>query len=1663
MKNKKLKKALIILLCGIQLVATLPMIPRKEVKASVSESVSVDNSNLLPVWSKATNASIDTPDWLASAIIVEVNLDHVSVEGTLSGAYKLLDYYEELGVNCLWVLPVNDKGENKQGENQDNGYINRGLHTIDLKLSEAQTYEEGWEHFADFVTAAHNRNIRILLDVVPWGVSYDSPMAPLSIDKYEEQYAGIVTETEDSWGGYKYNYSSEVFQSYYRETMLDIIETTGIDGLRADLAPWTEGQTDLLNSIRQASYAAGNPIVIMSEGATNNRVTGGDSASTATTRTYDLEQMGVIDMNNHDTYFNWDEEWLAKHDENTQQALKTDNWTSNVYAPPDWWYKNNIVDTIKNGKIMAGTNWEQRLYQTGKHQYYTNALSFHDYAVRARNDTLSFGYQAIFAPVIPLWYMGDELADKKVNSAQNVLYFSGTVNMNLLEDNETAAFYNKIKKYIQIRRTYSDIFEYFPKESAGGTRESNICKVSVTGVNTHQAYARYANKKAVLVVPNGTESDANITVTVPVSAAGIGTNYTVKNLMTEETLTVSNDKITITVEAGDLAVILVDGNSSDATTGCEEVVQANKTRQASISNAVKTADAAIKALATTGRLTGSLVTTARSAYNALSDGEKLMVDGYALAEAEKKYAAVSAHSNICYANTIQMSDLYPHVTTKADWSWGDDIMTMEELTTGGVKVAYQKDCVKDYRVEIVRPVRLDGAHFSFSLTEKEDYYDKQINVSLASSHGLAPSSNKLTLKISPVSGQVFITSGGTAVDHSDMPGYNANHPDRVFLDIGYHIEMTFRFSESGNLIINLNGYDLEINQSELAKSTELTDLDNVYFYFEPNGSAPEITMHYLHEAEDMCAQDTCDSYRVTGADIYPNGSAGDTDWNAYRTLTDTDTGVQVEYISGFNTPTYSHSTRNTLSANGAHMKLTLTSGYKINICISTVSGNSTGPGINFQIGYEGYLYPSIDGTNLISTYGSDYSDYSTLNNDRVVIPSDVQSSMATTLEIKTDIRENGDFVFTINGFDFVVKKAHWYESTNLNHGNDVYFKVGPGGRQVNYTWNYLHGGEDACYDEIAEIEGVESLITTMTTNQTSENVVAARKAYLALSEEAKVCVDNRAYLDFENGAGVRLEDANLHLLTKSDIYRWYRTDWDAARTITQADDGVRITHTASGIAQDYMHPIHQAVDVDGAHMKLTVHNPESTRFYVILSNGANTLTTEGLSFRIYPAASDLGIGRNAFSLIDHTGYQEYNSSTQRISLPTTVCSGTTTEYDIKTKMQGSNLVFTINGYSIEVKEATLKEAINLTDLTKVYFKIAPGGSGYPAVDYTINYLHGGEEVCWQELCDVETKIDFCHPTKPIKGNLDAAKNAYNALDATEKEIVMNLDTLTISEKNAKENDFYHNGLTASSVSGSNSWGVTVGQVSEGYNIDYSTSSLTGMSRQFRYRFDKSIYLDGAHIGVTLPVDNTNSKFYLSLSNSNDNDLVGDLDLKIDLRNGSNFLYADGTGTADTSGLFGYNGANKDRIKFPSIGTNELDIRFYVDNNESLYVTVNGYYITFTQEQLAKLNGFDINKPIYVGVSPDATKPNITFNYIVSGKKAGSDYADHSYDVITGDVNNDSTTNVLDLVRMKRYEAATDKNKVLISYYRSASDLDENGTVGDTADLAGLRQELAGAN
>ena len=474
----------------------------------------INNKELTPKYVPDSQVTVDengSPDWLSQLVIAEVKIGAASPEGTFQGAVKLLDLYEEMGVNGIWLTPIYD-GYDFTDPNA--GYGNAGPHTVNANLTGTTDYEEGWQVVKDFVEEAHQRNIRVFFDAITWGVAYGSPL----LTEHPDWFSGTA------WGGAAYNWSNSALKEWYINTWVNNMLTTGADGIRCDCEPQYTGYS-LFNIVKQRLAAQGRKIAVMSE-HTNTRGTEGSY-------TYDVEQFSVNVL--YGTEYN---------------MLSNNSIFLNAA---------NIVRACQTGNYI-GSYELQKQQSGGQFKYYTFMLSCHDNQVPcAKGNRAYVGYQAILAPFIPLWLMGEEWND----NAENGVQYCKTLNWDKLYQYENREFFEDYKKYIAIRWTYPDIFGYFPENH----RETNICTVKTSqgsATTIGGAYARYGGGQGILVAANKSDSNTSITLTIPYSDLHLtnATKYAVTDLLTGEVIAEGSqeelESITVDIQKDYVGVYLVD-------------------------------------------------------------------------------------------------------------------------------------------------------------------------------------------------------------------------------------------------------------------------------------------------------------------------------------------------------------------------------------------------------------------------------------------------------------------------------------------------------------------------------------------------------------------------------------------------------------------------------------------------------------------------------------------------------------------------------------------------------------------------------------------------------------------------------------------------------------------------------------------------------------------------------------------------------------------------------------------------------------------------------------------------------------------------------------------------------------------------------------------------
>jgi maltose alpha-D-glucosyltransferase/alpha-amylase len=201
-------------------------------------------------------------DWYKDAIFYELNVKAFQDSngdgiGDLQGLISKLDYLKDLGVDCLWLLPIYPSPGRDDGYDiQDYNQIHQDYGTM--------------EDFKEFLQEAHMRGIKVIADLVlnhtsdqhPWFVEAakgpDNPFHDYYVwsdtwDKYTEARIIFVDTESSNWtwhDGCKRYYWHRFFSHQpdlnfdnpkVREEIINVVRfwlDLGLDGFRADAVPY---------------------------------------------------------------------------------------------------------------------------------------------------------------------------------------------------------------------------------------------------------------------------------------------------------------------------------------------------------------------------------------------------------------------------------------------------------------------------------------------------------------------------------------------------------------------------------------------------------------------------------------------------------------------------------------------------------------------------------------------------------------------------------------------------------------------------------------------------------------------------------------------------------------------------------------------------------------------------------------------------------------------------------------------------------------------------------------------------------------------------------------------------------------------------------------------------------------------------------------------------------------------------------------------------------------------------------------------------------------------------------------------------------------------------------------------------------------------------------
>lgn len=192
----------------------------------------------LPTMSATAAADMPHLPWSRQAVIYQVNVRQYSQAGTLKAVQADLPRLKELGVDVLWLMPV-----------QPIGKLNRkGTLGSYYSISDYTAVNPEFGTLADakaLVAAAHGLGFKVLLDWVANHTAWDHPWATAHKDWFKLNAKGEVypvtfnegQPSEEHWDDViALDYKSEGLREAMIDAMKFWVREVGLDGFRCDVA-----------------------------------------------------------------------------------------------------------------------------------------------------------------------------------------------------------------------------------------------------------------------------------------------------------------------------------------------------------------------------------------------------------------------------------------------------------------------------------------------------------------------------------------------------------------------------------------------------------------------------------------------------------------------------------------------------------------------------------------------------------------------------------------------------------------------------------------------------------------------------------------------------------------------------------------------------------------------------------------------------------------------------------------------------------------------------------------------------------------------------------------------------------------------------------------------------------------------------------------------------------------------------------------------------------------------------------------------------------------------------------------------------------------------------------------------------------------------------------
>jgi glycosidase len=197
------------------------------------------------------------PEWSKNASIYQINTRQFTAEGTFRAAEAQLPRLKELGVDVLWLMPINKIGEKNRKGTLGSPYAVQDYYSVNPEFGTLDDLKH-------FVAAAHQQGMHVILDWVANHTAWDNVLVAQHPDWYARNWKGEFRPTVwTDWADIiDLDYSHPELRKYMTDAMKYWVKEADIDGYRCDVAGFVP--IDFWNNARKELDAI-KPVFMLAE------------------------------------------------------------------------------------------------------------------------------------------------------------------------------------------------------------------------------------------------------------------------------------------------------------------------------------------------------------------------------------------------------------------------------------------------------------------------------------------------------------------------------------------------------------------------------------------------------------------------------------------------------------------------------------------------------------------------------------------------------------------------------------------------------------------------------------------------------------------------------------------------------------------------------------------------------------------------------------------------------------------------------------------------------------------------------------------------------------------------------------------------------------------------------------------------------------------------------------------------------------------------------------------------------------------------------------------------------------------------------------------------------------------------------------------------------